>query len=112
MYFKANLLALFLLVFLTNCNTKKESDLGDTILIPAPTEIRPKLLDEYYSDVEAIPLETSPECQIGTINKLVVKKDSIYIQDNLQNTLFVFNIKGEYLYKIDNIGRGRVNIKY
>ncbi len=96
----------FFLFLFTNCSSKKENDLKNTNIIPIPTEIRPKLLDEYYSDIEAIPLETSSECQIGRIDKLVVNREFIFTFDYRQKTIFIFNTKGEYIFKIKNIGKG------
>ncbi len=97
---------LFFLFFLTNCGSKKENDLKNTIVISSPKEIKPTLLGEYCSDSELIPLETSIECQIGRVDKLVVNEDNIFIADRHQKIIFVFNTKGEFCFKIKNIGKG------
>ena len=102
---------LFLIVFFClysiSCqnNTKKEAPSSPKI-IPFPQEaITPRVTD-YFSYIEPIPLETSPECQIGRIDKLVIKNDLIFIQDYTQKTLFLFDINGKFKNKINAVGRG------
>ncbi len=68
------------------------------------TFIKPCAITEK---VEFIPLETNSECIIGSYDKIIVVKDSIYILDKTtQQAIFVFNKKGQFLYKINSIGRG------
>ena len=54
-----------------------------------------------------IVLETTPESTIGTIDKLIVRENKIYILDKeITKSLFVFSIEGKFLYKISSAGRG------
>ena len=54
-----------------------------------------------------IVLETTPESTIGTIDKLIVRENKIYILDKeITKSLFVFSIEGKFLYKINRAGRG------
>jgi hypothetical protein len=52
-------------------------------------------------------LETNIDCLIGNVDKIQIYNDRIYILDKKSaKSLFVFNILGEYLFKICEIGRG------
>lgn len=61
---------------------------------------------DYFEGVEIIPLETSPECIIKKSEKLIIVRGDIFILDEQQKTLFLFNGMGKYLKKISNVGSG------
>ncbi|MDR3095059.1 MAG: 6-bladed beta-propeller, partial [Bacteroidales bacterium] len=64
------------------------------------------LLSEIASDVTYIPLETSPECLIGRIDKIISFDDKYYILDRQTESILVFDSTGKYLFKIAQIGNG------
>ena len=75
-------------------------------IINFPEEnIIPKATD-YFELIEPIILETRPECQIGRIDKLVVKNELIFIEDYHQKILFIFGLDGKYKSKINAVGKG------
>lgn len=51
-------------------------------------------------------LQTSRSCVIGNVDKVIYFKNKTIIFDRRQKMLFIFNEKGNFLAKIDNIGRG------
>jgi hypothetical protein len=53
-----------------------------------------------------VKLELTDESLIGEIDKLDVFEDRIYIMDMMTSSLFVFDINGKYLFKINNVGQG------
>src|SRR5690606_11517088 len=43
----------------------------------------------------------------ATVDKLLIADNKVFILDKYQAlTLFVYNLEGEFIYKIDNYGRG------
>jgi len=57
--------------------------------------------------IKYVTLETSRDCLIGTINKILIRNNRIYVSDfNQARSLFVFDLDGKYLFKISKIGKG------
>jgi hypothetical protein len=57
--------------------------------------------------IKYIPLETNTECLIGEVNKILIRNNRIFIADfHKTETLFVFDIQGNYLFKINSKGHG------
>ena len=89
-------------------STKEEEVLKDypTIkldLSNEPVFIRP---DSLLGEKVIIPLETTEESIIGEINKLEIVHDTLYILDEDQNMIFLFDKTGKYITRIDDVGRG------
>jgi hypothetical protein len=61
-----------------------------------------KLIDS----VSYIPLETTQECLIGEIYKLIFTDNFIYICDKKTNSLYQFDINGRFVRKIGQVGQG------
>lgn len=57
-------------------------------------------VSEVFKNVHFIPLETTKESMIGNIYQLEVIKDHFVIADNLSNSIFFFNRKGKFEYKV------------
>lgn len=58
-------------------------------------------------DVEYVFLETNKNCLIGNISKILYQNRRFYILDKFESkAIFVFNKKGDFLYKIDKTGKG------
>ncbi|MDR2037714.1 MAG: 6-bladed beta-propeller [Bacteroidales bacterium] len=59
------------------------------------------------SYIRYIPLETTSDCLIGRINKVLFRDDKIYVADFYQTTaLYVFDMNGKFLFKISRMGKG------
>jgi len=58
------------------------------------------------SEVDYIKLETNNKCLIGRIQRLIIHKNKIYILDSTTNSIFVFNMTGNFEFKINNVGKG------
>ena len=64
-------------------------------------------LDSTNYDVHYIPLETNKNCLIGSISKSLIHENKIIIADYYRAmAVFVFDLNGKYLRKIDKRGRG------
>jgi hypothetical protein len=60
-----------------------------------------------FSNTRYIPLETTDDCLIGTISKMLIRDGRIYVADFYKAyALFVFDMKGKFLFKIANRGQG------
>ncbi len=54
-----------------------------------------------------IPLETAHNVKISQVSKTQIIDNKIYILDRKQSVIFVFNIDGAFLFKINKRGRAR-----
>lgn len=61
-----------------------------------------------FSSTQLIPLETNKQSLIGSVRKIIYKKDYIYIFDETtgNNSILVFDLKGKFITAIRNTGRG------
>lgn len=99
---KIILMLLFVMCF-TMCKPKPQID--DTIFVNLDRPEKASLFD-YFRSIELIPLETSPDILIAAITKIAVHQDNYYMLDPLQCIIFVFDKKGQFLFKIDKKGQG------
>jgi len=64
-------------------------------------------LDSTLYSVRYVRLDTNEDCLIGTIHKALIFNDRIYVADFTQAmAIFVFDMRGNFLFKIDRRGRG------
>jgi len=64
-------------------------------------------INELIDSVSFIPLETSNECLIGEIDKIIYHESKYYILDcHSAKTLFCFDSSGHFLRKIGKVGNG------
>jgi hypothetical protein len=63
-------------------------------------------LFDYFSSIELIPLETSPEALIVGISKMIFHQNKYYTLDKNQCIIFVFDKTGKFLFKIGKKGQG------
>ena len=85
------------------CNQKSHND--GTIFVDFDHPEKASLFD-YFSSIELIPLETSPDVLIAAIGKIIVHKDIYYALDPTQSIIFVFDQTGKFLFKINKKGQG------
>lgn len=97
---------LSVLFLLGSCKNDSPENAGRSILVNTnKIDTTSFFLDDKLN--KHIVLETTPESTIGTIDKLIVRENKIYILDKeITKSLFVFSIEGKFLYKINRAGRG------
>lgn len=83
--------------------SKKDDALNINLSNPTKIDLN---MSTFVSDIQYIPLETTDENLIGNINQLLLTDDKIIVVDQKTASIFFFNHKGEYLYKIANKGVG------
>lgn len=91
---------------ITSCQhnqSKKDDALNINLSNPTKIDLN---MSTFVSDIQYIPLETTDENLIGNINQLLLTDDKIIVVDQKTASIFFFDHKGEYLYKIANKGVG------
>jgi hypothetical protein len=96
--------ALILLSILLACcsNEKSSSIVTLDVLTPDGSELTN--LSEIATDIQYIPLETSPKTVMRFLNYLKATEDKYYFNTVLE--LLCFDKNGKFLYKLDSQGRG------
>ena len=95
---------LFSLIFFT-AGTTSSID-GETIDMSNTTSDRTLNLSAIYDTIEYIKLETTQECVIGSIKKILPYSNRLYILDDMYSNIFVFDNNGHYLNSIGKKGTG------
>ena len=100
-FIHCNLLFIVLLLIST-CQTANKNETAAELNIDL-NEAKPTInLNDIASDLNFVRLQTQPGFLIGNIRNIIIEKN-IYVQ-NFRN-IFVFDIHGNPLYKIDAAGR-------
>lgn len=63
-------------------------------------------LSNYIDSVQYIPLETNINSLIGSISRIAVTPNRIFVGDRVANCVLVFDRQGKYINKINHQGRG------
>ena len=79
---------------------------ADTIVINTKNVIEAIPISSLFKKVEFVPLETTDDCLIGEIDKLVIHNNKFFILDEMTSSLFIFSNKGEFIHKICQVGNG------
>jgi len=102
----SKLFLLGFLFFLIACANDKE-EVVEVPVVKVNFDKSNRISDSILFNPLYVPLETNEECIIGTINKLKIIDNCIYAMDMRYNLgIYKFDINGNFLYKICNIGKG------
>jgi hypothetical protein len=115
-----NLLITFVLIsvklFLSNCQLGKNSDRYSStveneqmITIDLDNQDYGNTLDfsTLFKGLMIIPLETTAESLIGSVNSLEFYNETIFVLDNTQSkAVFAFDINGNFIRRYGAVGRG------
>ncbi len=110
---KSTLLLLIPLIFLS-CIQKENNDviqsneLAFSINLSEVEHQKDKVFyySEYFDGYHLVPLETNPDCLIGTIKQIKVNNEYIFVLDNQTKIIYTFLSDGKFKNKIGSIGRG------
>lgn len=105
------ILSLLFCILLVSCNSKIKIE---TSLIPDNSiqVIKPNIdyaqcdISSILDTVRFVKLELTEKSIIGDINKVVVFEDRIYVLDKQTYSLLIFNMDGEFVFRISRIGHG------
>lgn len=101
-----------LLLFWMGCNDK-DAQKENKIIQNSSTEIiRPdfsepfKNIYPYLDTLKYVTLELTDSSMIGSIDRIEVYNDRLYVLDTKTSSLFVYTMDGKYLFRIHSIGQG------
>jgi hypothetical protein len=104
------LFAIFLLFLLLACTSKEKSSSIVTLDVYTPDGSELTNLSEIATDIQYIPLETSPKTVMRFLKYLKATEDKYYFNTVLE--LLCFDKNGKFLYKLDSKGRGPEEYTY
>lgn len=91
-------------LFFVSCQSQK-SELSEKHLSVSLVET-PILLKNLFSNVRVISLETSEDCFIKRIDKVICFDNSFYVLDSTLPAVYVFDQEGAFLHNIGKKGDG------
>ena len=104
---KKTLLQIFIVSFVLLISALRctESTKVKTISIN-PKEAEEIKLSEFIDTVKYIKLQTDSTCYSGRILDIIIRDKYIYLNDNSQNAIIIFNKKGKFVAKLNKHGKG------
>lgn len=93
----------FALVCMVACQSQK-SEIGDGTVQIHWDNVSPG--DFKIENVEYIPLETTDNSLLGSVNKVLFRNDHFYVLDKRSGGVYVFDRKGNFLSSIVKPGEG------
>ena len=63
-------------------------------------------VDELFSSIQVIPLETMDSCLLMNVEKVVPCKDGYFVFDNLKPALYLFDRSGRFVREVGRKGNG------
>lgn len=91
---------------LVGCGVKQEINRSDKKYVVDMNTLKRYEMEDLFEQPAIAPLETSNEILLGRINKVVYNSGDIYFLDQSQNSIFTFNLDGEFVHKLKRVGRG------
>ena len=99
-----------ILLLLVSCTDRRVSNYSlDNVPIIIDINLTKRILltDDHIKHIRYIPLETTDESLIGFPNKTLIRNNRIYIGCfSVTQTLFVFDMEGNFLFRIAQRGQG------
>lgn len=97
-----------LLFFFLSCNSGKGNKYTETpfVNIPLDRKDNPAFFDSLFQYNHYVILETTNESLIGHTGKIVFYRGDIYILDDKENKVLVFDKQGKYLRQYSHVGQG------
>ena len=99
---KTRLLFAFLFLTIFSCNRDK----ADKTLKIRLESRQPINITDVVSSMEIIKLETSDECLLADIKEIKISNSLIYISDVIFKGIYVFDLKGNLIKKLEKEGKG------
>lgn len=92
-------------LFLNACSNQK---VAETVLISdfSPRESQPEWTELFSDHYELTPLETTPDCLIGQIDKIRKFRNHYYVSSSNGKTIHHFDRKGKFISSLNQQGQG------
>lgn len=93
--------------FFLSCTGSKEKRNMESDIITVNLERRDNIsTKDLFSDIQVIPLETTPESLIRDITQIKFFEDRYYIHDYRRSQIFVFDREGRFQFALNEKGDG------
>jgi hypothetical protein len=92
-------------VFLFSCKGRKMDNVQHKV-ISNYKEMMECSDSSYYKSSALIKLETTDECLIKAISKIMFDENRLFIFDQLLKSVFIFDMNGKFLHTIKRVGMG------
>jgi hypothetical protein len=63
-------------------------------------------LSDYIKEVKIVRLETSADVLVGTVSKVEIYDNKLFVLDIMTNSIFIFTKDGQFIHQISKIGAG------
>jgi len=103
------MLGFSVLVLLISCNREKVGFVNpkvENILQFNDNKTSGAKIGELINNINAIRLETNEECLIGNIEQIRTSNGNLFILDDQNHSVLVFDDHGDFLFKISAQGKG------
>jgi len=77
-----------------------------SILSLTPRSDNKVLISDLAESINYVPLETTSDALIGSVDKIEMKDSLWYILDKKSNVIWCYSTEGKYIFKIDKKGQG------
>jgi len=99
-------------IFLLSSCSHEEKEEGAIAIEINPAKVNNDGFSEHYKLDKLIRLKNHPESYFGDARKIIISNDKIYIHPWGQARVIIFDIKGRFIGKIENYGRGPGEFTY
>jgi hypothetical protein len=65
-----------------------------------------KSITDYIEKIDFVRLQTCDDCLLSQVNKIIIQGQTLYILDAQYSTLSAFNLNGQFITRIGEIGSG------
>lgn len=93
-----------LLIMLFGCVEEDSGDSSNTLSFRY--EEQSLNIDNIVKVKSIAPLETNDSILIGSVYKMILNEDKYWLLDTKRSTVNCFNIRGKFIYRIENRGKG------
>lgn len=98
-----------ILILISGCSSgdKRDKQTAQNVITLSDSEIDKQYkASDIFADITLIPLETTDESIIGTVNKMAIIDSVIYVLDKKSKSILLFDMQGRFISKIGKRGNG------
>ncbi len=92
-------------LYALSCRGHKASQ--DLPVLNVPLNGAQKPINEFFDRIRVIPLENTSNSFVQSVEKVKLRNDTLYILDEFRKTLLLFDINGNFINKINRVGRSK-----
>lgn len=97
---------LILVICMVSCTSNTTVDSGICTRINLDEVDDTVSVFDIFSDIQVIPLEITDSSVLAYVDFYDIKNDTLYILDSKQNDIFIFQMNGRFIKKLDHKGNG------